>query len=302
MNVDAVRDHFAARLAAAELRLRPFPHLILTEALPPDLHRAIVDSDPFAVDAGRPFGDPSWAGRLTFDQRYDLRFEHDLHPLRRTMSDEPWTVVGDAFSDPTWLGPLLRDRYPAYFDLRFGDIDAIEADATTGGFWRTLHTRTFLQRHEPGFRLDAHTDIPTRIATCVFNLPSESGWEGAGTRLLEPLDPRLRCSGNLHHPIDGFRVVETVPYSPNTCLVFFKTRHSWHSVSPDAAKVPGGRLGLQVQLYEPETGAVVDLSAPDLLRNGQFRRESVPERVRSALRRAAGTALGRRGHRSGSRP
>lgn len=301
MKLDEVRRHFVARLSDAELVLRPFPHLVLTEALPAGLYREVIDSDPFGIDHGRPFGDPSWTRRLAFDQRYELRFQHDLDPERRTLPDGPWTVLGDAFSDPTWLGPVLRARYPAYFDLRFGDIDAIEADTTAGGFWRRLHTRTFLQRHEPGFRLDAHTDIPSRIATCVFNLPAESGWDHAGTQLLEPLDPRLRCSGNHHHPVDGFRVVETVPYSPNTCLVFFKTRHSWHSVSPDAVAVPGGRLGMQVQLYEPEVGAVVDASAPDLVRNGQFGRSTAMTGMRSTVRRAAAAALGRPARGAGSR-
>lgn len=295
MKVDEVRDHFEARLFDAELGLRPFPHLILTDALPAGLYREIVESDPFGVDVGQPFGDPSWTRRLTFEQTYQLRFQHDLDPLRRTMSGGAAAIIGDAFSDPTWLGPMLRSRFPLYFELRFGDIDAIEADPTSGGFWRRLHTRTFLQRHEPGFRIEAHTDIPSRIATCVFNLPSDSGWEAAGTQLLEPLDPRLRCTGNRHHPVDRFRVAATVPYAPNTCVVFFKTRHTWHAVSPESALVPGGRLGLQVQLYEPETGAVEDLSAPDLVRNAQFAPPSAVSRVRGALRRLVESARARTG-------
>ena len=53
----------------------------------------------------------------------------------------------------------------------------------------------------------------------------------------------------------------------------------------DAAMLPGGRLGMQVQLCEPEEGAVVDLSAPDLVRNMQFFPDSRIQRFRSTASR-----------------
>lgn len=287
--VDEIRAHFAARLRHAELEMWPFPHLYLTEVLPRELYDAALAGDPFIVDPGVAFGDPSWTSKLNFTAHYEHRYQHELNPETRTWHEQPWVMIGDAFADPRWLGPVLRDRFPTFFDLRFGDIDAIEARGSGGGFWGSLHTRTFVQRHEPGYRLDAHTDIPSRIATCIFNFPPSEGFEDAGTTLLEPRDPRLRCWGNSHYDITDFDVVRTVPYAPNTCLVFFKTRHSWHSVAPEAALVPGGRLGMQVQLYEPDEGALVDLSAPDLIRNRQF----VPEHRPSGLRSRAGGAVRR---------
>lgn len=289
--VDEIRLHFVDRLRRSELEMWPFPHLYLTEVLPTEVYEAALAGDPFLEDPGLPFGDPSWTSKLNFTARYEHRFQHELNPETRTWHAQPWAMIGDAFADPSWLGPVLRDRFPTFFDLRFGDIEAIEALGPEGGFWDSLHTRTFVQRHEPGYHLDAHTDIPSRIATCIFNLPPSTGFEGAGTTLLMPRDPRLRCWGNSHHDIADFDVVTTVPYAPNTCLVFFKTRHSWHSVAPEAALVPGGRLGMQVQLYEPDEGALMDLSAPDLVRNRQF----VAEQGSSGLRARAGRVLRRIG-------
>lgn len=289
--VDDIRTHFVRRLRAAELVMRPFPHLLLTDALPSDVYEAATSADPFAGDPGAPFGDPAWTSKLRFPQFYDRRFQHDLGRSSRTLHCEPWRTIGDAFSDPAWLGPVLRDRFPEYFELRFGHIDAIEMAATGDGFWTRLHTRAFLQRHEQGYRLDAHTDIPSRVATCIFGFPPGPGYEEAGTKLLEPLDPTWRCSGNSHYPVEDFRVVSTAPYAPNTCLVFFKTRHSWHSVSPEAASVPGGRLGMQVQLYEPDGGAVFDLSDPDLVRNRQFIEPSRLRSLAARLRSKVGSTM-----------
>lgn len=281
ITADEIREHFAVRLQQAELMMWPFPHLYLTEVLPPEVYDAALAGDPFVSDPGVSFGDPSWTSKLNFTAHYEHRYQHELNPESRTWHGQPWATIGDAFADPRWLGPVLRSRFPAFFDLRFGDIDAIEKRDTGDGFWSRLHTRTFVQRHEPGYRLDAHTDIPSRIATCIFNFPPSVGFEGAGTTLLEPRDPRLRCWGNSHHDIAQFDVVTTVPYASNTCLVFFKTRHSWHSVAPEAALVPGGRLGMQVQLYEPDEGVLLDLSAPDLVRNRQFVMESHAPSLRS---------------------
>ena len=281
ISVEEIRGHFVRRLQLAELEMWPFPHLLLTEVLPPEVYREALANDPFDAEVGEPFGDPSWTSKLRFRAHYEHRFQHQLNPEERTIRQDPWSRFGDAFADPRWLGPVLRDRFRSYFDLRFGDIDAIEGRNLDGGFWSNLHTRTFVQRHEPGYRLDAHTDIPSRIATCIFNFPRDFGDESAGTQLLKPRDPRWRCSGNSHHDIADFDVVATVPYAPNTCFVFFKTRHTWHSVAPESVLVPGGRLGMQVQLYEPNGGAVLDLSAPDLVRNWQFVSDPLPTRLRS---------------------
>ncbi|MEN9504186.1 MAG: hypothetical protein RI958_112 [Actinomycetota bacterium] len=283
---EQLRSHFEQRLRAADLVRWPFPHLVLTGVFPDEWYERLLDASPFEVDGGVRYGDPSWTERLSFRHYYDHRFHHDLHPARRSLTDPLWETVGDVFSDPLWLGRLLFERFPEFFEFRFGDIDAIEAHEP-GGFWGRLQTQTFLQRHEPGFQLDAHTDIPSRVATCVFNLPREAGDEDAGTQLLVPNDPRWRCSGNSHYPLDGFRVVGTVPYAPNTGVVFFKTRHSWHGVGPHASSARGGRVGMQVQLYEPERGAVTDLSAPDLVVNRQLRPVSGRARFGRRVRRVA---------------
>ena len=60
-------------------------------------------------------------------------------------------------------------------------------------------------------------------------------------------------------------VRKVVPYRPNNFLLFFKTRHSFHSVRPIDGAVPNQRYGMQFQLYEPGTGVFTDLSEPDLL-------------------------------------
>jgi hypothetical protein len=264
-DVSTIRSRFAERLSASSLEMLPFPHLVVSDVLPDDVYSAVLADNPFGRQAGAAFADPSWASRLTFETAYDKRFHIDLALEAGEPTGSVWENIGAAFGDTRWLGQVLRERFPDYFSLRFGDIDAID------GFWQRMFSKVFIQRHEPGFALEAHTDLPTRVATCIFSFAASTGHEHCGTQLLTPVDPLWRCWGNAHHPIDGFKVAKVAPYAPNTCLVFFKTRHSWHSVAPDAVDAPDGRFGMQVQLYERDGGALVDLSEPDLVTNRQLK-------------------------------
>ncbi len=56
-----------------------------------------------------------------------------------------------------------------------------------------------------------------------------------------------------------------VPYRPNNFLLFFKTRHSFHSVAAVGEDVPNQRYGMQLQFHEPQGGVFRDLSEPDLM-------------------------------------
>lgn len=290
--VAAIRDHFERQLNEAALEMLPFPHLIVDGALPDDIYEQVLEANPFRWGSGEVWGDPAWTRRLRFDHAYDKRFQFNLLPQRREVDEPLWNAIGDAFGDAGWFGPLLWRRFPEYFLLRYGDVGEV------GDFWSGFLPEVFLQRHDEGFRLDAHTDLPTRVATCIFSFASTGGYEHCGTQLLAPVDPTWRCWGNNHYSVADFHTVKVAPYEPNSCLVFFKTRHSWHSVSPQAWQAPDGRFGMQVQLVEPYESVLPDLSEPELLFNHQMRAETrleqfrrqvraVPGRLRSRTRRVA---------------
>ena len=298
--VERIRAHFADELARATLQMSPFPHLVLPDALPADVFAQVLADNPFSTDPGIAFGTTPGMMRVKYAHSFDKRFDIGLDPASAAPAPV-WDAVAEAFGDGTWLYEVLAERFPAYFSIRFGDALAVP------GFWNRLRRQIFLQRHEPGFSLAAHTDIPTRVASLIFSFADREGFDHCGTQLLAPKDPLLRCWGNDHHPVDAFDVVTVAPYRPNSCLVFFKTRHSFHSVSPEAATAPNGRFGMQVQVFEQPDGALVDLSAPDLMKNTQIR----PPRLRWARRgvRKALDTVGRlrrlsttAGRRSGRRP
>jgi len=128
--------------------------------------------------------------------------------------------------------------------------------------------------------------VPARVFTCIFSLADREGFEEYGTELLKPKDRLDRCWGNDHYPPEDFDVVKVAPYKPNNFLLFFKSRHSFHSVKAITEAVPNQRYGMQFQFYEPQGGLMHDLSAPDLMKVIRTNKESktLSGRVKQAAR------------------
>jgi hypothetical protein len=79
----------------------------------------------------------------------------------------------------------------------------------------------FLQRHEIGYHIGPHTDIPTRVFTCIFSFAERPGFERFGTELLAHKDRMVRCWGNDHYDMSDFVVRKVAEYKPNNFFLFF---------------------------------------------------------------------------------
>ncbi len=259
----ALRRHIERRLAAAALDDRPFPHATVAEFFPADVYAGILRFNPFRADAGSQWLPPEESGNVSARTPYFARKQINIASpqLGETPGEATafWTGLRDAFLEGDWFARLVFAKYETYFRLRFGDL--VDDD----DFFSLMCTELFVQRHEPGFLIGPHTDLPTRIFTCIFSFADRAGYEGYGTQLLAHEDRLVRCSGKDHYTPGGFVVRKLVPYRPNNFLLFFKTRQSFHAVPPIDDTVPNQRYGMQFQFHEPHGGVFRDLSEPDLM-------------------------------------
>jgi hypothetical protein len=169
-----------------------------------------------------------------------------------------WEPIKNCFLSDHWFERLIFNKYREYFTIRFGEL--VESE----DFFDLFKKEFFLQRHEPGYYIGPHTDIPTRVFTCIFSFADRNGFEEYGTQLCVPKDRMVRCWGNNHYAPEDFIVKKVAPYKPNNFLLFFKTRQSFHAVKAIDERVPNQRYGMQFQFYEPSRGLFTDLSEPDL--------------------------------------
>lgn len=263
--VDELRAHIAGRLQGQTATVFPSPHLIVSDFFPADAYKRILELNPFlAGNAGREWGTKKAMKTLRQDTPYDLRKQIDVERDDIDASVEAkefWKVVTTALVGDHWLAKQIYKLYPAFFDLRFGEV------VLDPGFFAELHHKLVLQRHDPGFRIGPHTDAPQRVFTCVFAFAERPGFEPYGTEFVRPKDPKARCWGDLHHKPEDFEVAKVASYAPNSFLVFFKTRQSFHAVRPLIAGIPNDRYGAQLAYYEPNGGLLHELSRPELMEN-----------------------------------
>jgi hypothetical protein len=280
--MDTLRAHIEKKVTEAAIEKHPFPHLIIENFFPEEVYAKLMEYNPFKKNRGVEWMDREASADVTGRTPYYARKQINFHKDQRFEAPaeqlEFWNQLKNLFLHETWFERTVFLKYAEYFRLRFGDLveDPDFLDLFTKEF--------FLQRHEPGYYIGPHTDVPARVFTCIFALAEREGFEEFGTRLLKPKNRLDRCWGNDHYPPEDFDVVKTAPYKPNNFLLFFKTRHSFHSVDAITDDVPNQRYGMQYQFYEPSGGLLHDLSVPDLMRISRKNANDVPGRIRKAIR------------------
>ena len=258
-----VRQHLADKFDSAELIHLPFPHLIIEDFFPDNVYQNVLAFNPFQWNPGR-----EWMTKedmllnknaTPYDHRMQINFHSGDSFEAPDEAKSFWRDIERVFLSDDWFPKLIYRKFPEYFTLRFGEA------VNDASFWPRIERQLFLQRHEPGYYIGPHTDIATRIFTCIFSFADRPGFEEYGTQLMRHRDHNKRCWGDAHYGPEDFEVVKVAPNRPNNFLLFFKTRQSFHSVRTITPDVPNQRYGMQFQFHEPWGGIFEDLSKPDLM-------------------------------------
>lgn len=278
-----LRRHIEEKFANATLADYPFPHLIIEDFFPADVYSRIQEYNLFRKNFGREWLSDQYSndtiGRTPFHTRKQINFHANDAFDAGHEEARFWGQIVSCFLADQWFESIVFEKYRIYFVLRFGEL-VEEPD-----FLSLFRKELFVQRHEPGYYIGPHSDVPTRVFTCIFSFAERNGFEEYGTQLLNHKDRLVRCWGLDHHTPDDFVVRKVAPYKPNNFLLFFKTRHSFHAVRPIDSSVPNQRYGMQFQLYEPPGGVFRDLSVPKLMSTATPHR-SICLRLENAAKRA----------------
>ena len=258
-----LKQHIEHKIHNADIVHFPFPHLIIENFFPEDIYEHILSDNPFKYNTGKEWINKGRSEKLKTGTPYSARKQINFHANIQLNMDpdaiEFWNNLKKIFLNDNWFEKLVLSKYREYFIIRFGEI------VNNDKFFSFFRKELFLQQHDMGYFIGPHTDIPTRVFTCIFSFADKPGYEEYGTEICVPKNPRIRCWGNNHYSPENFIIKKVAPYKPNNFLLFFKTRQSFHSVRLIDKDVPNKRYGMQFQLYEPPGGIFKDLSEPDLL-------------------------------------
>ena len=205
-------------IAAAPLRLLPYPHVYVREVFPRDFYGELQRHLP-PPDLLMPIQQARGV------RGYPQRFVLELTPERLAAVPEPYRRFWSALAG--WmLGGAFAQRvlgkFRAFIDARFkGEQPAFGDEA-------------LLVNDRTEYSLGPHTDTPSKVVSVLFYLPGDGRLEKHGTSLYVPRKPGFTCQGGPHYLFDGFERVATMPFLPNTMFAFVKTDNSFHGVEPIA--------------------------------------------------------------------
>lgn len=209
-----VLTHVRQAIFAAPLQMDPYPHIVVTDVMPPEIYRLLVKAIPPAT---------FFSDRDPIKQNLRVPFESGP-----TLSCEMWkfmdTVVAREAIRPAVL-EVFRQPLVEMWDRVFGAdfrsrVEALP-QAISGG-------RVMLRR--PGYYLAPHRDPKRTMLTCLMYLAGRHADDTYGTEIYRVRNDRESSITQTYYPEQNggqCELVKVVPNRPNSMLVFLNS-HGAH--------------------------------------------------------------------------
>ncbi len=237
--------HLVSRVEATPLCTDPFPHIGITEFLPPATYTAMLDQLPQRT-MYEPFQYHKHHQNDGSSNR--LRFLFDNSSLQKL--DKPrqelWFAVRSALGSDELRHAVFRKLAPG-LAFRYG----CEENATPSlpGF-----ALPELFHEVSGYRIAPHPDTRKKVVTMQISLAADANHPHFGTEFYRR---SLQPSHWLCEP-RGFEVVKTMPYVPNAAYAFVVLNSlrlkSWHGRSTLPVNTVERNTILNIWYDRPELG------------------------------------------------
>jgi hypothetical protein len=223
--------HMKYQINNAPLRQWPFPHLLIDEILPPAFYDEMIRHMP----NGAAFDKNEFGGKRSEERhRTIIRLTPDVtnDRMQDWMNEKmDWFTGGE-------LSGILLDR--------FRTMPSRPEDATPGHL-------SLILNDQPGYAIGPHMDIGAKIVTMIIYTPrrryEQAQVDSLGTSLYQPKSGWTGADRGRHYHFDTFDRIITVPYKPNTALLFHSIDGSFHGVEPTVSD----RMTLQYQVVDANT-------------------------------------------------
>jgi hypothetical protein len=237
-----------SRVRPDHLTLLPYPHLIVEDALDPEIFAELertFPEDPLIVDQ-RPLRD-TWfdypACKVVGDERLTrLWREFFDHHTSKSFFDEFVSVVGPAIRT---LHPRLEDDVGRPLnEFRVGMRPGGRGDPLSPGADVSMECQFYVNyTREARTVRGPHVDRPSELfAALLYFRQAQDRSAGADLEICEavqPIYPADRSVRVAELPAEihsrSVRTVRTAPYRANTLVLFLNSPRSIHSVTPRSA-------------------------------------------------------------------
>jgi hypothetical protein len=214
--------HLIERVESIPLARDPFPHIGVTEFLPPDIYAAMLANlpprdmyEPFQYHKHHLQDGSSNRRRFVFDNQWLLRLDQPRQEL--------WFAVRSALGSAELRRAVYRKLAPG-LTFRYG-CDEQGAASLPG------YALPELFHEVSGYRIAPHPDTRKKVVTMQISLAADAEHAHFGTEFYRR---SMQPAHWLREP-RGFEVVRTMPYVPNAAYAFVVLNSlrlkSWHGRS-----------------------------------------------------------------------
>jgi hypothetical protein len=239
-------QHVAAAIAAAPLHDDPAPMLVVERLFPDDIFAALLAAIP-----------PAEAFIVKDRTKADYRTRRPRTAVP-DLAAATWSYLDEDLI-PRTMVPAIAARFRRYIDKYYRELlgDEIGAAVATLPLEAT-DARLMLRR--PGYHLDPHLDPKRVLLTGLLYFPRPGDSEEHGTSFYRVDGQVVRDHATTYYPVAaGHRceLVRSVPFRPNTAVVFFNT--AAHGADLPAT-LPKGVERYALQFYVgPPVGGLRDM-------------------------------------------
>jgi len=187
-----------------ELIEYPYPHILITNVLPDEFYRRLLDNIPDVSE-----------------------FEINKRYPGRGVDGKVNTLVFDDFKSEPWKS--FADNICS---KEFSDLLLVKFGVNKEGY-----SSFYLHKDLDGFEISPHTDIISKLVTYLLYLPENDKYKDKlGTYLCVSKDATLEQQSGTHHPWDQFELVKKTEYAPNVFFAFAPNNRSFHGVKAEIDK------------------------------------------------------------------
>lgn len=233
--------HVTEALAAGTVAEKPFPHLVLDDAVPRELVERLATDLPSA-DEMVGMRQTGWRSV----SRYHLRGTRRVEDLGGRSDPEAWAEVAATLMHPRVDEELLELFAPW------------TTETLTERLHRPLRKEVWLDCDRAGSYLLPHTDAPSTFIKAIVYLSATAPHPSTGTVLYRPRDPGARHQrfrgGDYtdddyqHETTEEHEEATRVPLRQGRMLAFLRSRESLHGLDMVATEAaPRYLLSLHVK-------------------------------------------------------
>lgn len=238
LDAERAGAHVREAVARGELFDDPFPHLVVSDLLPPDVYDAMIEAIP---------------PRVFFEDRPINKQQLPVPPvLAPEYSIATWEFLTDSVVRRV-LGPALVARFQRPLDRYLATLCPSVGSLLDTGIALTVSDGRILLRR-PGYVIPPHRDPQWGFLTTMIYLARAGDREDYGTQLYR-LDVERDSPGNSPFYVApaACQLVKTVPFRPNSALTLLNSTGAHGASIPDDAPAETERY-----IYQFRVGAGKD--------------------------------------------